>query len=444
MVRIELVAIPALVGFSVVLQGCGGGGGGEPNSLHSCSGPQPQGDDLKALEKMQWGYRVDAKAALLYSQSKPLFKYCLGDVRKTKTPVNKLTTSVSSSASKTSEEVGASVSLSGSYGPFSAAASASYQQTSQSNFKSIRVDRKITTSSYHVAVTTFDFHSRLTADTKNFLETQPPAKIADSLGEFFATEASFGGLLMSSSVIELTESDNSDTVKAEADASFGVGGVKVGFSKSSASYTSNAKQFQTVTILGGDNTIWAAVSNRSGVSAAQAAWGKTISGEDMFLVETKLKPIWELLEGKNDAKAKEIEDFLKKKWKDETGSVKPYGEDGNWVPVDPNICPKKFAERQHKAYPGVKKGKFFCTTTAPYCSSEPVDCHGHEAVFDHWSSDCDGIESGCWSGNKVVCFQRTECCDGYKESGANECVKIHYEKPNNASSSDDASTSVLV
>jgi len=445
MVQTSAVGLIALCGLSVILQGCGGDGGGSgkttpppmptttptttaapapSTTLRSCSTADPSGDDLQALQKMNWGYRISAQAPLLYTQSKPLFGFCSEDVDLLKTPQTKMTTSSSTQASETNNKVGADVSVSGSYGCFSAAASMSTERISSSKIKSVRIDRKIKSTIYHVAVTTNKFFDKLTQDSHDILINEEPSKIVDSLGEFYATEAEFGGLLMSTSLIEMSKEDDVTSVQAEAEASFGLAGLKVGLHSYDASHKSEAKEFREITILGGEQSIWSSVADQADIARAQDEWGKTVKGDDMFVVGTKLKPIWVLLEGHDDAKAKEIEDFLKAKWSKEGTLVHPFGEDGNYAPLFP--CNPKFSERQEKTYPGVKAGKFFCTTDAPTCTASADDCKGHEALPDHWSSDCDGTENACWTGNKIVCFKPEECCKGYTLQNT-QCVPMYAE-----------------
>lgn len=423
MVPTSAAGLIALGGLSVLLHGCGGSSGGG-TVVHTCNKADPSGSDLQALHKMNWGYRISAQAPLLYTQSKPLFDFCSEDVDLLKTPETKMTHSSSTQASETNKKLGADVSVSGSYGCFSAAASMSTERITSSKVKSVRIDRKIKSKIYHVAVTTNKFFDKLTEDSRDTLVNEKPAKIVDSLGEFYATEAEFGGLLMSTSLIEMSEEDDVTSVEAEAEASFGAAGLKVGVHSYDASYKSEAKEHRELTILGGDPTVWLSVSNQSDIARAQSEWSKTVKGDDLFVVGTKLKPIWMLLEGHDDAKAKEIEDYLKAKWSEEGSLVKAFGDDGNFAPLIP--CNAKFSERQEKTYPGVKAGKFFCTTDAPTCIASSADCKGHEALPDHWSSSCDSTESSCWTGNKIVCFKPEECCKGFTLQNT-QCVPMHAE-----------------
>lgn len=409
MVQAWTVGVVALGGFSALLQGCGSSGGGT-GDLRSCSKADPSGSDLNALHKMNWGYRISGKAPLLYTFSKPIFQLCSEDVDLLKSTETKMTLTSSTSASDTNTKVGADVSVSASWGCFSAAASVSTERTSTSKVKQIRLDRKIWSKMYHVALTTSSLYEKLTEEARNTLKNEEPARIVDQFGEFYATEADFGGLLMATSLVEMSEHSDEESIKAEAEAKFGVGGLKVGVHSYSASSTYEAKEHRELTILGGDQTPWLAISNSSGIPQAQEAWAKTVKGDDMFVIGTKLKPIWELLKGKDDTKAKAIQDFLTKRWNSQS-SIE-YGEDGNFAPKK-KVCDTNFDWRQKKDYPGVAEAEFFCTTTAPTCTASESDCEKQHAFPDHWSHDCDGKESSCWTGNKIVCLRPTKCCDGY-------------------------------
>merc|ERR1712241_1548936 len=106
--------------------------------------------------------------------------------------------------------------------------------------------------------------------------------------------------------------------------------------------------------------------------------------------------MWKLLEGHDDDKAKELKDYLIKKWKDQRAIQ--YGEDGNYAPKRKE-CPAKFSFRQEKLdYPGVAEAEFFRTTTAPTCTASSEDCADQQAFPDHWSANCDGTEASCWTG----------------------------------------------
>lgn len=413
----NILAVPAALALSLVLHGCGSSNHGGDSGCKST----PEGDALHALNNMQYGIRTDGNQPLLYGQSKPIFKLCAEHVAINPKPETRMTLITSTSAEDTSKQLSATVGVSGGLGAFSAAASMSSQKTSKTQIQSTRVDRKIKSKLYHVALSTSNAYDLLTEDSRKMLHESEPEVIAQTMGHFFASEAEFGGLLMSTSIIEMTEHDDSTSISAEAEAHFGLGGLKVGLSTDSANLRSEAKEHRSLTILGGDQAPWLAVTNASGLAQAQEQWAKSIKGDKMYVVDTKLKPLWHLLQGKDDKKATQLETFIRGQWN--ASSLEPYGKKNTFAKE--KECPAHFDLRQQKNYPHVSRGRFFCTTSAPTCTASEKDCTGQQASADHWDSSCDSTESSCWTGNKVVCFKATDCCPGYKlYPDTNECKLV--------------------
>lgn len=405
MIHTNIVVVCTLSGLSTYMHGCGSGGSPAPPPLvRSCSKADPTGSDLQALHKMNYAYRISAKEPLLYGPSKKIFDFCAEDVDLLNRPKSDMFISSSSSASETSQKISAEVGVEGGFGCFRAAASMSASRASSSSVKSFRIDRKIQSVFYHVSLSTHDFYKRLTPDAVDSLTNDEPARIVDTYGEFFATEADYGGLLMSTSLIEMTEDDDETSVKAEAEASFGAGGIKLGVSTNSANSKSTAMEHRKLTILGGNQSFWLGLANKSDIPDAQRKWANSVSGDKMFLISAKMRPLWEILAGHNDAKSKEIEKYLKQQWADQTDQE--YGESGHFAKILP--CPNAYPQLEQMS---CKDPEY---TKSPKCSE---DC-------------C--IVLRCKCKNDVTCQRKHGCdvsvdkCPGVYEVQSGETCSKKY------------------
>jgi hypothetical protein len=269
-----------------------------------------------AMEKMQWMYRTDPTAGMMVDTTKAIFHFGSKHISLTRQTGVKIDKKCTQSSKETSDYFEASFGLEGSYGAFSAAVSSSVALMTSTTHTFSRCDHNIKAEMYKVGINVpvSSLYDLVGKQYKAMLDTGTAKEVVDFFGEFYATEATFGGLVSSIAIVEATEGESSTQVEFNAEASFPMGGVSAGVKSVSANKYSTAETKWQVQILGGDPAPWLKVNSEGDMESAQAEWAETVKDEDLRAVDLVLHPLWTLLEGHNDEQAKKIQQYLESQW----------------------------------------------------------------------------------------------------------------------------------
>jgi hypothetical protein len=225
------------------------------------------------------------------------------------------------------ENFAGSMSISGSYGAFSGAASMSVSKSSNSNIKTVRLD-KITKAIQYRVITKNSFRNFpqwfLTANFNESVNALTVEQLEKEVGVFYARKLDLGGEVRKSYTMQATATDNESSVKADIQASYNAGLTKVNaeasFGMSKRTSNKNAEMKTEWSAKGGDTTIWL---KSSASSSLQEEWGDSITSENMYPFDFKLGYMWELVKAVNVQKGNEFEQHLKKKWDANKNLFKP-------------------------------------------------------------------------------------------------------------------------
>ena len=157
----------------------------------------------------------------------------------------------------------ASVSIEGSYGAFSAAASMEVSKSSSSSIKTVRMDALTKAIVYEVSsiggFRTFP-ERYVTNNFKEAVKALSVEQIEKRIGVFYATKMNLGGELRKSYIMQATEEDSEQSITTELQASYGNSMMGISATASlgvsSRDSTSSAQMNVEWSAKGGDTTVW--------------------------------------------------------------------------------------------------------------------------------------------------------------------------------------------
>lgn len=215
--------------------------------------------------------------------------------------------------------------MSGTYGAFSAAASVSTDFISNAHVKTCRVDKMVTAQKYLVTQKIFNLKEYLHPHIKEYLLHKPPERIVSRIGQFYAQRITLGGVLQTTSIVEMTEEDTTASVAATLEASYGLVNIISGSaegSRNTTSFSSTSKMSTRWKVLGGDSRLWLQLGSRdTNIRAIQKEWAESVSDDSLHPIGYTLRPIWELLEDLDSNKASQLQEFLERKWLTEEAQI---------------------------------------------------------------------------------------------------------------------------
>lgn len=212
------------------------------------------------------------------------------------------------------------------YKAFSSSARVSTERIRNDMVATYRTDLLSQTMKMRVTLNTLHPHQLLTPEAKRFLLEEPPEKIVETVGEFYAHKLTLGGIFQATFVKEQSESESVDSFESEvrASAKFLLGSVS-GYSKVGTT-SAERELLESVSVnyevQGGDTSIWLGLTGDN-MDEIQTAWAASVSDDNLFPVSFGLRPIWTLLEDDDmdPSKAKELETYLTTKWNEEYQAI---------------------------------------------------------------------------------------------------------------------------
>jgi len=253
----------------------------------------------------------------------PIFALENDDVETTIAPRFETALTISNNSIEHAHKVAASFGVEGSYGAFSGSASASLEAAGGSEKSTMRCNHDLFFYKSKSSLSILDYADHLRPQVVKFVKRKSAEQIVRKLGQFFATEISFGGQMRVARMIEAKKSDTSRSMHAEVQASYGKAlfsaSASASASASNKEIVSNRKENVNISVRGGDMRHWAAF-NGNNHGECQSKWAASITDEELYPVEVNICPLWELFEDSDDkalvSKAHEIEAYLTRTWKD--------------------------------------------------------------------------------------------------------------------------------
>ena len=232
-----------------------------------------------------------------------------------------------------SKKVAADFGVEGNYGAFAGSASMNVTHDTESLIKTVRLDAKCLAGIALVSpIGDFNCfpHERLSKSFKKAVETLSCYEFATRVGIFYATDIYLGGRIRKSYTMQATEEDDEASVKAELEASYGVGcwGTTGITSNSLTKRTSNENSIMKTEwrAQGGDTKAWLGLSfgpNDNNAEGVAKKWAESVNTSNAYPINMTLKPIWELVKKVDPQKGSELEAHLTDKWSTDASLFHP-------------------------------------------------------------------------------------------------------------------------
>lgn len=283
-------------------------------------------------------WRVDSSQPYLVAPGRQLFTADDDDMFLT--PFRKVDTEEysSNSAEDFANQISMALDVSGQYGDaavgnaFTASAQMSLDRVRTSNKKQYRYDQIIKATVAHMSSRHMLRHKELRPDVKDFLLTAEPSVIHQTLGDFYATEVFVGGVFqMTVTTVERasdTKTEMNSAIKADMESVLSSASVSLSVGGSVSSEISSREMTTKVQAMGGDTTIWLALSEDN-MDTVKADWAATIDDTNAFPIGFKLSPLWVLLDNADMSplKAKELKTYMTNKWAEDAARVPAFEPD---------------------------------------------------------------------------------------------------------------------
>lgn len=329
-------------------------------------------------EALLYGYIVDSDSPNFVRKKLKLF-----DVPVDEIPVSPYDTFAGTfecrDTTKAEEEsIAASLSVEGSYEGFSGGVDMSATSSKSSTVKTSRCDVSLIARRYQATSTWIIKPQERTRDNvKDFIKTQDPSQIYETLGHFYATQVDLGGRYTLSHFVEMTKYDSTSTIKTELTAQYGVSGlasvgVTTGVSYGTSAYNSASHTKTSIHAEGGDTSIWLGANMKSDadVLRTQQKWRDSFNDDNLFPSGFQLQPIWKLVEKFDAKKGAVVEARLKEEWarnkpKASTDFVPCLDASGvysTWCPAYGNMYAIQLAQNQACGGTGLRPGVAYLWT----------------------------------------------------------------------------------
>jgi len=337
--------------------------------------------DFNTYSALSNTWRVDQNAPFFLSPGTRIFDEQPGDVSRRPYHTHHTQIISSDSSKEFGSEFSSSVGVKGSYHAFDGAAQASLNKISSRHVKMFRRTQNSLFRSFKLSSDVARPYTRLSEGWKQFLLREPVHKIHHRLGDFFATELTYGGAIQITTATSMMQGDSKSSVQAELNANYNAIFASATASISaggSSSHASSKRSFQSKTsTLGGNTAIWAQLT-RINFAEVQKKWAESIDSTNQFEVEFRLVPIWQLLdqEDMDRAKAQQLKRFMLDKWHRESVRIPDYAPDAGPV----STCARHYT---------CKRPRTWCTHTG--ATYTQYDCDG-DGILDHVCQDRNGGE----------------------------------------------------
>lgn len=242
--------------------------------------------------------------------------------------------------------------VSAQYMAFSGAASMAVETTGNSKYHTVRVDAIGKCTKVHITSRgAFRTHpvKFMTEDFKKSIVDLSVQDIESKIGVFYGIKVGLGGMVKRSYVLEAMEDDDEAKVTAELQAAFGKECLGTGPITANASFKAGRRSSNRKARIrkewhaqGGQTDLWfklgsAAPEESEFTSAMEIAneWACTIESSNYYAFGYELRPLWDLIEEIDKAKAVEFRQYLEEKWqKDVSQQFLP----SMFLPVKLRIC----------------------------------------------------------------------------------------------------------
>jgi len=332
-----------------------------------------------------FSFDVDNNAPLLVSVKQYIFDMPADGVRYVnRTSFQSVTRVAEDSAemsNKNNKRLGLELALTDGVSAFNAAAEESTQKGRSSTYKTFRADVYEKVEKYHVTSKSSDRASLLTADARNILLNGTSKQIEGYFGAFYAADMRLGAVLKFSHIESMSWKETSYTMTTQftADYKKELGGKGMGGSPSWSSEfnhvtTDESRDVQVARMVRGGNTMaWLDLdATSSNLGKVKMEWSLGITDDNLVPVEMSLLPIWTLLQGIDNQKAKQVQNYFENKWKGEKTKFQllPEGPaivDCNWADHSSVCSPLNLVPGCHDDEHCINKGWERCRQTGwPY------------------------------------------------------------------------------
>ena len=217
----------------------------------------------------------------------------------------------------------ASMSISGHYGAFSAAASMEISSSSDTKIKTVRMDAICRAITHEVSsngdLRTFP-EEFLTENFNRSVKALSVVEIEENIGSFYLKSMDLGGELRKSYTMQATSTDTETSVKAELEAEYG--SKMLGASAEADVGVSTRKSVKSAemkvewTIKGGDTTIWLGKDfDDDSLDHIEKDWAKSINPKNLYPFNYKVGLLWDLVKKVNQQKGEAFQEYLEKNGK---------------------------------------------------------------------------------------------------------------------------------
>jgi len=363
---------------------------------------QVEGDMLFAdiapgKEKNIWdiarSFTIDGDKPHLVKTGKKIFDFSENEVTVTPRSGHYTTTRTFKSSEDGSDQSSLDFGLSGGYGGFTAAISASTKKMHKSDKTFVRIDHDIETYVKSVQMDAIFPYKFLLPDVKELLLTGSPEEIYNNIGPFYATQFVLGTTYELRVVGETSSKQESSEFEMEIKAdykdlvSFSAGGGKD--RRSEKLCTSYSTSYST---SGGDSVIWN--SRLKTGDQMLEEWRASITDENLSPLKHKLQYIWTLLDhdDMDRDKAKKVKAYILGKWASDSNHIKR--EENALVPATSN---KQL------------------TPVGDIVIRQPTEEKGGYKVRSVTKRACDFVEGysknwkGTWNLDQLRCSDSTRC-----------------------------------
>ena len=212
--------------------------------------------------------------------------------------------------SSAAKEYSASVSVDGSYGAFSAAASMEISTSSDSSLRTVRMDA-VTKAINHQVSSRNGFRAfpedYLTDNFRRAVNELTVEQIEERIGVFYARRMNLGAEVRKSYIMQAKTDDTATSVSTELKAEYGgrMLGVSVsaGFGVSTRKSNNNLEMRIDWAARGGNSNIWLSNSLEGDrLESVVQEWSQSITQRNLEPMDFELENLWELVKAVNPTK----------------------------------------------------------------------------------------------------------------------------------------------
>jgi len=332
-----------------------------------------------------WSFDVDSNAPLLVSVKQYVFDTPADDVHYVKkTAYDSVRSYAEDSAYmsiQNNKRLGLEFAMTDGVSAFDAAAEASTQKGRSSTYKTFRADVYEKVEKYHVTSKSSDRASLLTADARTILLNGTSKQIEGYFGAFYATDMRLGAVLRFSHIESMSWKETIETMTTKFDAGYkeelggkGMGGTGSFTGEYEEVTNDESRDVQVARMVrGGRPEAWLDLdATSSNLDKVKKKWKLSLTDDNLVPVEMSLLPIWNLLQGIDNKKAKKVKNYFEKKWKAEKTKFKllPEGPaiiECNWADHSSICSPLNLVPGCHDDEHCINKGWESCRQTGwPY------------------------------------------------------------------------------